>query len=34
MAYKHEGFWHCMDHKLDKDKLDELVKNKKAPWLD
>ena len=33
MAFKHEGFWHCMDHKLDKDKLDEMVKLKTAPWL-
>ena len=33
MAFKHEGFWHCMDHKLDKDKLEELAVSKKAPWL-
>ena len=33
MAYKHHGFWQCMDHKLDKDLLDEMVKNNKAPWL-
>ena len=24
-AFKHEGFWQCMDHKLDKDYLEELV---------
>ena len=32
-AYKHGDFWQCMDHKLDKDLLDEMVKNNKAPWL-
>ena len=32
-AYKHNDFWQCMDHKLDKDLLDEMVKNNKAPWL-
>ena len=32
-AFKHEGFWQCMDHKLDKDLLDQMVKQKKAPWI-
>ncbi len=32
-AFKHEGFWQCMDHKLDKDLLDQMVKEKKAPWI-
>ena len=32
-AYLHEGFWQCMDHKLDKDYLEELVITKKAPWI-
>jgi len=32
-AYKHDGFWQCMDTKRDKDLLEELAKNKKAPWL-
>lgn len=32
-AFRHEGFWQCMDHKLDKDFLEKLVKEKKAPWL-
>ena len=32
-AYKHRGFWQCMDTKRDKDLLEELIKNKKAPWL-
>ena len=32
-AMRHEGFWQCMDHKIDKIKLDELCLEKKAPWL-
>ncbi len=32
-AFKHEGFWQCMDHKLDKDYLDQLISEKKAPWI-
>ena len=32
-AFKHEGFWQCMDHKLDKDLLEKLLKEKKAPWV-
>tara|TARA_A100001011_G_scaffold211598_1_gene219825 strand:- start:2088 stop:2786 length:699 start_codon:yes stop_codon:yes gene_type:complete len=32
-AFRHEGFWQCMDHKLDKDYLEKLVIEKKAPWL-
>ena len=32
-AFRHEGFWQCMDHKVDKDYLDNLVKEKKAPWF-
>jgi len=31
-AYKHEGFWMCMDTKRDRDKLIELNKAKKALW--
>ena len=30
-AFRHEGFWQCMDHKVDKDYLDNLVEEKKAP---
>ena len=33
MAFRHEGFWQCMDHKLDKDLLDEMCKKGEAPWL-
>ena len=32
-AFKHEGFWQCMDHKLDKDLLDRMVKENNAPWI-
>ena len=32
-AFRHEGFWQCMDHKLDKDYLEQLVLDKKAPWI-
>ena len=28
-AYKHKGFWQCMDTKRDKDLLDKLIKEKK-----
>jgi len=33
IAFKHEGFWQCMDHKLDKDKFDEMIEKKEMPWL-
>jgi len=29
MAFKHKGFWQCMDTKRDKDKLSEILKSKK-----
>jgi len=29
MAYKHEGFWQCMDTKKDKDNLTKILSNKK-----
>lgn len=32
MAYKHEGFWQCMDTKREHDKLEEMWKNDTAPW--
>jgi len=28
-AFKHEGFWQCMDTKRDKDKLNKILKSKK-----
>lgn len=32
-AYKHHGFWQCMDTQRDKTMLENLVKNGKAPWV-
>jgi glucose-1-phosphate cytidylyltransferase len=33
MAYKHEGFWQCMDTKRDRDYLESLIANDNAPWI-
>ena len=33
MAYKHYGFWQCMDTMRDKELLLRLMREKKAPWL-
>jgi glucose-1-phosphate cytidylyltransferase len=33
MAYKHKGFWQCMDTKRDKDFMEKLCASKEAPWL-
>jgi len=33
MAFKHYGFWQCMDTMRDKNVLSELWKEKKAPWI-
>jgi glucose-1-phosphate cytidylyltransferase len=32
MAYKHDGFWQCMDTQRDKLKLEEYWASQKAPW--
>ena len=32
-AYKHTGFWQCMDTIRDKNYLEDLIKEKKAPWI-
>ena len=32
-VYKHFGFWQCMDTVRDKNYLEELIENKKAPWI-
>ena len=32
MCYKHEGFWQCMDTLRDKEKLEKLWNDNKAPW--
>lgn len=31
-AFKHKGFWKCMDTIRDKMLLEELIQNKEAPW--
>lgn len=34
MAFKHEGFWHCMDTQRDKENLENLLNhNDIPPWL-
>lgn len=32
MAYRHQGFWQCMDTQRDKQQLEELWASGKAPW--
>ena len=32
MAYRHNGFWKCMDTKRDRDNLEEFWGSGKAPW--
>lgn len=32
-AYKHTGFWQCMDTQRDKMQLERLVEEKRAPWI-
>jgi glucose-1-phosphate cytidylyltransferase len=31
-AWRHEGYWQCMDTKRDRDALEELWSSNKAPW--
>ena len=33
VAFRHEGFWQCMDRKLDKDLLEEMYTKGQALWL-
>ena len=32
MAYRHEGFWQCMDTRRDRDLLEDLWQTGRAPW--
>jgi glucose-1-phosphate cytidylyltransferase len=32
MAYKHNGFWQCMDTQRDKGLLERLWRENRAPW--
>jgi len=33
LAFKHYGFWQCMDTKRDKQILEDLYNEKKCPWI-
>ena len=33
MAFRHEGFWHCMDVKRDRDVLEALWQSGARPWV-
>tara|TARA_B100000242_G_scaffold126304_1_gene89055 strand:+ start:3047 stop:3814 length:768 start_codon:yes stop_codon:yes gene_type:complete len=33
VAYRHEGFWQCMDTKRDKDTLEKIIESNSIPWL-
>ena len=33
MAYKHAGFWQCMDTLEERETLEALWRGKEAPWL-
>jgi glucose-1-phosphate cytidylyltransferase len=33
MAFRHNGFWQCMDTKRDRDKLEDLWHPSNAPWI-
>lgn len=32
-AFRHDGFWKCMDTQREKDQLEMLIRQKKAPWM-
>lgn len=32
-AYKHDGFWQCMDNVRERDYLDKQVRSSNAPWM-
>lgn len=32
MAYKHDGFWQCMDTVREKEQLEKLWQSDRAPW--
>ena len=33
MAYKHDGFWQCMDYQSEREYLNKLIKENNAPWM-
>lgn len=32
-AYKHNGFWKCMDTQREKEQLEEMIAKGEAPWM-
>jgi glucose-1-phosphate cytidylyltransferase len=32
-AFKHDGFWQCMDNIREKNYLDKQIREKNAPWM-
>ena len=32
-AYKHDGFWQCMDYQSEREYLNNLIKENNAPWM-
>lgn len=32
-AFRHDGFWQCMDTKREMERLEEMLQNKSAPWI-
>ena len=33
MSYQHKGFWQCMDTLAEKNMLENMMRNKNAPWM-
>ena len=33
LAYKHTGYWQCMDNMREKEQLEKLISKGKAPWI-
>lgn len=33
MSFVHDGFWQCMDNKIEMDMLQEMVEQDRAPWM-
>lgn len=33
VAYKHNGFWQCMDTQREKEQLETMIESGKAPWM-
>ena len=32
-AFRHDGFWQCMDNVRERDFFDEQIKDNTAPWM-